>query len=39
MMVHRMLAHYLEGGESKNKINTKVVVEHSSIMEKKAIGC
>jgi ribonuclease R len=37
MMVHRMLAHYLEGGESKNKIKYESRCEHSSIMEKKAM--
>jgi len=36
MMVHRLLAHYLEGGEPKNKSKYEKRCEHSSIMEKKA---
>ena len=37
MMVHRMLAHYLGGGEPKNKKKYEKRCEHSSEMEKKAM--
>lgn len=37
LMVHRMLAHYLEGGESKNKEKYEKRCEHSSDMEKRAM--
>jgi ribonuclease R len=37
MMVHRLLAHYLEGGESKNASKYESRCEHASEMERKAI--
>lgn len=37
MMVHRLLAHYLEGGDSKSKSNYEMRCVHSSDMEKKAM--
>jgi ribonuclease R len=37
LMVHRMLAHYLAGGEPKNKSKYEKRCEHSSDMEKKAM--
>ena len=37
LMVHRMLAHYLAGGEPKNKSKYEKRCEHSSEMEKKAM--
>lgn len=37
MMVHRMLAHYLAGGEGKNKKKYEIRCEHASGMEKKAM--
>lgn len=37
MMVHRMLAHYMANGDSKNKIKYEKKCEHSSLMEKKAM--
>jgi len=37
MMVHRMLAHYLEDGDSKNKLKYEKNCEHSSEMERKAM--
>jgi len=37
LMVHRMLAHYLGGGEPKNKNKYEKRCEHSSEMEKKAM--
>ena len=37
MMVHRILAHYLGGGEPKNKDKYEKRCEHSSVMEKRAM--
>jgi ribonuclease R len=37
MMVHRLLAHYLNGGESKNKNKYEHRCVHSSEMEKRAM--
>ncbi len=37
LMVHRLLAHYLAGGEAKNKDKYEKRCEHSSVMEKKAM--
>jgi ribonuclease R len=37
LMVHRLLAHYLEGGESKNASKYESRCEHSSEMERRAI--
>ena len=37
MMVHRLLAHYLDGGDSKNKSKYERRCVHSSEMEKKAM--
>jgi ribonuclease R len=37
LMVHRMLAHYLAGGETKNKIKYEKRCDHSSDMEKRAM--
>ncbi|MCK4922607.1 MAG: ribonuclease R [Bacteroidales bacterium] len=37
MMVHRMLAHYLDNGESKNKKKYEQKCKYSSEMEKKAM--
>lgn len=37
MMVHRLLDHYLKGGESKNQKNYEVWCKHSSEMERKAM--
>ena len=36
MMVHRMLAHYLEGGKSADKENAERLCKHSSAMEQRA---
>lgn len=36
MMVHRLLEHYLNGGESANKVYYEDKCEHSSEMEKRA---
>ena len=37
MMVHRLLTHYLAGGESKNESKYEKRCEHSSEMERRAI--
>lgn len=37
MMVHRMLAHYLAGGESKSRKKYEMRCRHSSDMEQKAV--
>ena len=37
MMVHRMLAHYLDGGDSKNKKRYELRCVHASDMEKRAM--
>jgi len=37
MMVHRMLSHYLDGGDSKNADKYEKRCEHSSEMERRAI--
>ncbi len=37
MMVHRLLAHYLGGGDPKNKDRYEKRCEHSSVREKKAM--
>lgn len=37
LMVHRLLAHYLEGGESKNADKYEGRCEHASEMERRAI--
>ena len=37
MMVHRMLAHYLKGGDSKNKKRYEMRCVHASDMEKRAM--
>jgi len=37
MMVHRLLAHYLEGGVSKNASRYEKRCEHSSEMERRAV--
>ena len=37
MMVHRLLAHYLSGGESKNAAQYELMCKHSSDMEQRAI--
>lgn len=37
MMVHRMLKHYMSGGEQKNKIKYEKKCEHSSEMERRAM--
>jgi len=36
MMVHRLLAHYLEGGNSKSQTKFETLCRHSSDMEKRA---
>ena len=37
LMVHRLLAHYLDGGESKNADKYESRCDHSSEMERKAV--
>ena len=37
MMVHRLLDHYLKGGDSKNQKNYEMWCKHSSEMERKAM--
>jgi ribonuclease R len=37
LMVHRLLAHYLEGGESKNADKYESRCDHSSEMERRAV--
>jgi ribonuclease R len=37
MMVHRMLAHYLAGGDSKNRKKYEMRCRHSSDMEQRAV--
>ncbi len=37
MMVHRLLAHYLDGGDSKSRTKYEMRCVHSSDMEKKAM--
>ncbi len=37
MMVHRLIAHYLDGGESKNKKRYEMRCVHTSDMEKRAM--
>jgi ribonuclease R len=37
MMVHRLLAHYLEGGESKNASKYESRCDHASEMERRAV--
>jgi ribonuclease R len=37
LMVHRLLAHYLEGGESKNAENYETRCVHASEMERRAV--
>ena len=37
MMVHRLLDHYLKGGESKNQEKYEIRCKHSSEMERKAM--
>jgi ribonuclease R len=37
MMVHRLLDHYLHGGDSKNQKNYEMWCKHSSEMERKAM--
>jgi ribonuclease R len=37
MMVHRLLDHYLNGGDSKNQKNYEKWCKHSSEMERKAM--
>jgi ribonuclease R len=37
MMVHRLLDHYLNGGDSKNQKNYEMRCKHSSEMERKAM--
>lgn len=37
MMVHRLLAHYMDGGKSENKEFYERLCEHSSAMEERAI--
>jgi ribonuclease R len=37
LMVHRLLAHYLEGGESKNAAKYESRCDHASEMERKAV--
>ena len=38
MMVHRLLDHYLDGGESKSQTKYETRCKHSSEMERKAMG-
>ncbi len=38
MMVHRLLDHYLKGGESKSHKKYETRCEHSSVMERKAMS-